>query len=75
MREMAVVIGIGLIAGAGCLWPLGRIVGNRLYGVAPVDPLTTVISMLQFATIGSTAALVPARRATAINPVNALRCE
>ena len=60
---------------ATCVWALGRLVESQLYGIKPTDPSTIVIAtfILCSATLG--AALIPARRASAVNPTEALRFE
>jgi ABC-type antimicrobial peptide transport system permease subunit len=46
-----------------------------LFGVEPADPLTFAASLLVSAAIAAVACLWPARRATAIQPIVALRTE
>ena len=50
-----------------------RYLGAMLYGVAPLDPLTLLGVALILVLVGVTAAFVPARRATLIDPLIALR--
>jgi putative ABC transport system permease protein len=64
-------IGIGL---AGAL-ALTRYLEGMLYGVTPLDPLTYVAVVALFAAVTSIASYVPARRATRIDPLMALRYE
>jgi len=69
------VIGLGLVAGILGSLALVRLIQSLLYGVQPTDPLvlTTVATLL--AVVGVTACLLPARRATRIDPVVALSDE
>ncbi len=69
------VIGLGLVAGILGSLALVRLIQSLLYGVQPTDPLvlTTVATLL--AGVGVTACLLPARRATRIDPVVALSDE
>ena len=52
---------------------LGRLVATLLYGVTPRDPATLALAALALALVGLGAALGPARRASRLNPVRALR--
>jgi predicted permease len=67
--------GIGVACGFGAAIPLTRLLQVLLYEVSPVDPITyaAVSAVLVFA--ASVAAYVPARRATLIDPLEALRVE
>jgi ABC-type antimicrobial peptide transport system permease subunit len=68
-----VIAGAGLLAGLAGTALLTRWLRAMVFGVAPLDPLTLTAVPLLFALLGTIAALVPARRATRINPVTALR--
>jgi putative ABC transport system permease protein len=70
-RLVAVGVGIGLVLSLA----LARAIASQLWGVSPSDPVTvaTVVAVL-FAT-GLLATWIPARRATRVDPVVALRCE
>ena len=52
-----------------------RMVANFLYGVQASDPLTFGLALLLLATGGLLATYLPARRATQVDPIVALRCE
>ena len=73
LREAAIVVAIGLAIGL----PFALVVGNALraflFNVQPGDPLTLAASCLLLTTVALLAAYVPARRASRIDPITALR--
>jgi len=71
MRLIAVGIVLGLLASVA----LTRLVASQFWGVSPRDPLTFVGVMLVLVAVGTAACLVPARRATRVDPLVALRYE
>jgi predicted permease len=62
---------VGLAAALG----IGRLLTKLLYGVKPSDPVTLLAVMLLLVAVALVAAFVPARRATMVDPMIALRCE
>jgi ABC-type antimicrobial peptide transport system permease subunit len=75
MREVLVLVGAGVTLGLAAAWELSRLVGNQLYGISPNDPLTIVAAASGLALVALLAGYIPARRATCVNPVHALRYE
>jgi ABC-type antimicrobial peptide transport system permease subunit len=62
-----------LILGILAAVTLARFIGNILYGVSPSDPVTLGMSVLVLSLAALLACLLPAWRATRINPITALR--
>ena len=58
-----------------CVWAMGRVVQSQLYDVVATDPLTISAASLVLCLAAVAAALVPARRASSVNPTDALRFE
>lgn len=71
LRLTSIGIGVGL---AGAI-ALTRYIEGMLYGVTPLDPVTYVTVVALFAAVTSIASYLPARRATRIDPMMALRYE
>jgi len=69
------LIAIGLLAGVACAIALGRLLRNQLFGVDSVDPASLCVVVLVFAAIALLACWIPARRASRIDPIQALRYE
>ena len=73
LRQGGAMVGAGLLLGTvGAVW-LARFMEGLVFGVGPRDPLTLVGVCLTLAAVGVIASLGPARRATAVDPVIALR--
>ena len=66
---------IGLATGAAGAWLLTRLMQRLLFGIEPSDPLTFASVAGLLALVAGVAALVPALRATRVDPVIALRAE
>ncbi|HVW11741.1 MAG TPA: ABC transporter permease [Bryobacteraceae bacterium] len=75
LGDALVMIAIGTVIALPCVWGLGRFVDSQLYQVKPTDPVTIVVAMLILCATAVGAALIPARRASAVNPTDALRFE
>jgi putative ABC transport system permease protein len=67
------VIGVGLMIGIGAGIILGQVIGNVLYGVSATDPTALLTGTLVLALAALLACLLPAFRATRIDPITALR--
>jgi ABC-type antimicrobial peptide transport system permease subunit len=65
----------GVAVGAAVAALLTRQVGGLLYNVTPRDPTTFGVAAVIFCAVALVAAYVPARRATRVNPLVALRSE
>lgn len=75
MREIAILVVSGIAAGIALALAGGRLVQSMLYGVAPTEPLSMVFATVALMAIALTAGYLPARRASQVNPMEALRYE
>ena len=75
MREVLLLLAIGLAVGVPAGLALGRYVAAQLYGIQPNDPWMAGSSMVLLAVVSIAAGLIPAHRASRIDPIMALRCE
>ncbi|MBA3496172.1 MAG: ABC transporter permease [Gemmatimonadales bacterium] len=71
MRLVLISIGVGLVASLG----LARLLARQLYGVSPADPVTFAGIAGLLALTALLASYLPARRATRVDPMTALRAE
>ena len=73
MGRGMVPVAVGVALGVGGALALSRFVGGLLFGVTPTDPVTLGAVTLVLVATAATAAYVPARRATRVDPVRVLR--
>jgi len=75
MREVLLLAGIGILIGLPAALAVSRLLASQLFGIAPNDPATIVLATAGIAAMAALSGYLPARRATRINPVTALRYE
>ncbi len=75
LKEVLVLLAIGLGIGIPAAYSLSRYVSTQLYGVKPADVSTAAVAITILAAVAVLAGFVPARRASAIDPIKALRYE
>ena len=75
LRQGMSLVAIGLAIGIAGALAVTRYLESQLFGVKPTDPITFTIVALVLATVALVATLVPALRATRVDPMVALRQE
>jgi predicted permease len=75
VRETGVLVALGVVCGTALALAGARMASALLFGVKPYDPITLLAAIVVLLTIAAAAIFVPARRATRIEPVVALRVE
>jgi predicted permease len=75
LRDALIMVGAGIAIALPAIWVLGRLVASQLYSVKPTDPATIVGAAFALCLAALGATLIPAHRASAVNPTEALRSE
>jgi predicted permease len=75
LRESLLLLAIGLCVGIPAAIAAGRLVQSQLYEISGSDPIAMGCAVLIIAAVTMLAAWLPARRATRVDPMVALRCE
>ena len=75
MREVLLLLSIGLAVGLPAALALGRYVSSQLYGIEGHDPAVAITTIVLLAVVSAAAGLIPAHRASRIDPILALRHE
>ncbi|MDX1981560.1 MAG: FtsX-like permease family protein [Bryobacteraceae bacterium] len=74
-KETAWMFGVGAAVGLPPALAVGRLARSHLYGVTGQDPVVIAVSAALLAAIALAAALIPARRASGVEPLKAWRYE
>ena len=75
VRESLFLIGAGLVVGLPLAWFTSRLMASMLFRLSPHDSFSLVAAGLGMLAVSLMAALIPARRAASIEPMQALRAE
>ncbi len=75
MKEVLLLAGIGIAIGLPAAYGLTRFAKAQLYGIEPNDVLTITIATVAIAFVALASGYIPARRATMVDPMRALRWE
>ncbi len=75
LRDVLLVLAAGTIVGVAASLAAGRLVTSLLYGVRPTDPTTLILAATVLGVAAVIAGYLPARKASRMDPMNALRDE
>ena len=75
MRQRLALTATGTLVGVAGALALTRVMAGLLFGVGAADPITFTAIPLLLATVAVAACYIPARRATRVDPMRALRSE
>jgi len=75
LRESLALLTAGLVLGLPIAFAAARLIRAQLYHMSPFDPVIFIAATAGIAAVTALSAWLPARRAAAVDPVSALRCE
>jgi len=75
LREALLLVIVGVVVGLPMIFAVTRLASALLYGLTPTDPVSLLIAALLMLAVAMVAGYLPARRATCVDPLLALRCE
>jgi ABC-type antimicrobial peptide transport system permease subunit len=75
MRESLVVSAIGIVVGLPLAFVASMLLKTMLFGLTPADPISFAAALAAIVVVATGASLIPARRASSVDPMVALRYE
>jgi ABC-type antimicrobial peptide transport system permease subunit len=75
LRETLTLVVLGLVIGVPAALFAARFISAQLFGLQPADPTALISAAVVLTIVALLAGYVPARRASRVNPLNALRYE
>jgi predicted permease len=75
MRESLVLVAAGVVIGLAAALGAGRLIASQLFGVTPFDATTFAVAVLVMSVVSAVAGYWPARRASHVDPIEALQYE
>jgi len=75
LRETAAIVVAGIAAGLPAVWLTSSLLKTQLFGLSPHDPWSIVLAVMSTLAVTAIAGYIPARRASRVDPMVALRYE
>jgi predicted permease len=75
LKESLLLVALGLAVGLPASWAAAKLIANQLFGLTPNDPLSLLTAVTLLTIVATLAGFLPARRASRVNPLVALRYE
>jgi predicted permease len=75
LKESLLLVGIGLAVGIPAAWASAHLISSQLFGLNPSDPVSLATAALLLTVVAALAGYLPARKASRVNPLVALRYE
>jgi predicted permease len=75
LLDALLLLGVGIAVGLALSLALGKTASSLLFGVKPADPITLALAAVLLAVVAIAASYIPARRASKVDPMVALRYE
>ena len=75
LRESLILAAVGLLLGIPAALAGARVLQSMLFGLAPTDPATIAVAALSMLVLAVLAGYIPARRASRVDPMVALRAD
>ena len=75
LRESLLLIGIGVAISVPLVFGSAKLIGSLLFGLTPADPVALALATALMFAVATVASYIPARRATKVDPMVALRYE
>ena len=75
LKESLVMVILGLAIGLPASWAAAQLIANQLFGLSPSDPITLITAVTLLTMVATLAGYLPARKASRVDPLVALRYE
>ncbi|MDX6498754.1 MAG: hypothetical protein QOG23_2014 [Blastocatellia bacterium] len=75
LKESLLLVGAGLFIGVPASWGAAHLISSQLFGLSPGDPVTLSMAVILLTLVAALAGYIPARKASRVNPLVALRYE
>ncbi|MBA2527819.1 MAG: FtsX-like permease family protein [Pyrinomonadaceae bacterium] len=75
LKESLLLVAVGLVIGVPAALGAAHLISNQLFGLNPSDPVTLLTAVILLTLVAALAGYLPARKASRVNPLTALRYE